>query len=133
MEATATRRDGGPGPSSSRWTYKRHEQISSAGSYTRSSRSGTILSTAYTFGASRPSLSTDFDFELKLHGYDEHLSWGERMKMKRIIELVNSGVKGWFTELDVAWVLDLPRFPMMHMYGKSSELVVLGASSPSVL
>jgi hypothetical protein len=30
------------------------------------------------------------------------------MKMKRIIELVNSGVKGWFTELDVAWVLDLP-------------------------
>jgi hypothetical protein len=30
------------------------------------------------------------------------------MKMKRVIELVNGGVKGWFTELDVAWVLDLP-------------------------
>jgi len=115
MEATATRRDGGPGE-------QRHEQIgSAAGSYTvsSSSRSGTIVSsTAYTSGASRSS-----GLELiKIHGY-EHLSWrwGERTKeekMKRLIELANGGatsalnlnlnLKRWFTELSVAWVLDLP-------------------------
>jgi len=55
---------------------------------------------------------------IKIHGY-EHLSWGQRTKeekMKRVIELVNGGatsalnlnLKRWFTELSVAWVLDLP-------------------------